>query len=217
MASTSPRWTLAPREIGETSDGPCGAARTWYTSASAKILRTWLIPPACATATRMKSISCSVIRCWQSQIVLNTSPIASGVVVCCRTSRSASWFSAGVTSSSQNRSDVFERLAEPRGLLRGEPVMRVVQQLELRADVLTHLFEHAGHVAQVGVRVPDLLDRRGAAARPARIRRHRGARRTRTPGLVRRICARTARNPSSRRGVDRVEQLRAASQPVAWV
>jgi len=36
--------------------------------------------------------------------VLNTSPIASGVVVCCRTSRSAAWFSAGVQSSSQNRS-----------------------------------------------------------------------------------------------------------------
>jgi len=40
----------------------------------------------------------------KSQIVLKTSPIASGVVVCCRTSRRASWFSAGVQSSSQNRS-----------------------------------------------------------------------------------------------------------------
>jgi hypothetical protein len=40
----------------------------------------------------------------KSHTVLKISPIASGVVVCWRTSRSASWFSAGVQSSSQNRS-----------------------------------------------------------------------------------------------------------------
>ena len=37
-----------------------------------------------------------------SQMELNTSPTASGVVVCWRISRNASWFSAGVASSSQN-------------------------------------------------------------------------------------------------------------------
>ena len=40
--------------------------------------------------------------CWQSQIELNTSPTASGVVVCWRISRKLAWSSAGTGSSSQN-------------------------------------------------------------------------------------------------------------------
>ena len=48
-------------------------------------------------------MSCSVMSCWQSQMELKTSPTAIGVVVCWRISRNASWFSAGVGSSIQNR------------------------------------------------------------------------------------------------------------------
>ncbi|KAG1244646.1 hypothetical protein G6F65_021686 [Rhizopus arrhizus] len=39
----------------------------------------------------------------QSQMELKISPTASGVVVCWRIRRNASWFSAGVASSIQNR------------------------------------------------------------------------------------------------------------------
>ncbi len=63
----------------------------------------------------------------KSQIVLKTSPIASGVVVCWRTSLSASWFSAGVQSSSQNRSygsRLLPSLAACSGVIRWCPSCR---------------------------------------------------------------------------------------------
>ena len=124
--------------------------------------RRWLMPPAWVTAARTKSISCSVMSCWNSQIVLKTSPIASGTVVCLRTCRSTSWFSAGVTSSSQNRSSGSSDLAQPGGLVGVQPVVRVVQQRHLGSDVFAGCGQCDGRVPQVGVGVPDLLDRRGA-------------------------------------------------------
>ena len=44
---------LAARATGDTSEGPCGAALTPWASASAKIFREWLMPPAWTTAVRM--------------------------------------------------------------------------------------------------------------------------------------------------------------------
>ena len=75
-------------------------------------------------------MSCSVISCWQSQIELNTSPTAIGVVVCWRISRKPSCSSAGTGSSIQIRRYGSRLLAEPGRLDRGEPVVHVVQQLQ---------------------------------------------------------------------------------------
>src|SRR6266536_1502188 len=77
----SPTCTDAPSATGDTSDGPCGASRICQTSASAAIRRSGLIPPAWDTAARTKSMSCSVINCWNSHTVLKTSPMANGTVV----------------------------------------------------------------------------------------------------------------------------------------
>ncbi|GAA2273432.1 hypothetical protein GCM10009853_029080 [Glycomyces scopariae] len=57
----------------------------------------------------------------------------------------------------------FERLPELRGLDRGEPVVRVVQQREFGAELVPDGLEHPGHVAEVGARVPVLLGRTRAA------------------------------------------------------
>jgi hypothetical protein len=58
-------------------------------------------------------MSRSVISCWQSQMELNTSPTAMGVVVCWRIRRNADWSSAGV-GFSRPRPSYF-----PTVLLRG--------------------------------------------------------------------------------------------------
>jgi len=68
----SPTCVDAPSATGETSDGPCGASRICHGSASAAIRRSGLIPPSCETAARTKSMSCSVIRVWNSHTVLKT-------------------------------------------------------------------------------------------------------------------------------------------------
>src|SRR3954447_26664158 len=107
------------------------------------------------------------IRYWQSQTVLKTSPMASGVVVCWRTNRSASWSSAGVTSSSQNRRYGSRAFSQLGGLRRGQPVVGVVQQLDVRADVLTDRLDHPRCVLDVGLRVEALLG--GPAGSPGRL------------------------------------------------
>ena len=86
-------------QTGERSVAPWEPERTRCSSASANTRRRWVIPPECTTLMRMKSMSCSRMSGSQSQIVLNTSPSASGVVVCDRTTRSASGSSAGTGSS----------------------------------------------------------------------------------------------------------------------
>src|SRR5918992_949273 len=59
----------------------------------------------------------------------------------------------------------FDGLTEPRRLVGCEPVVRVVQQSQIRADVLADLDQYARHVAQIGIGVPDLLDRPDTPAR----------------------------------------------------
>ena len=56
----------------------------------------------------------------------------------------------------------FQRLAQPGGLVRVEPVVHVVQQRHLGSDVFAGRGQRDGRVPQVGVGVPDLLGRRGA-------------------------------------------------------
>ncbi len=85
-------------------------------------------------------------------------------MVCWRTRRSASWFSAGVQSSSQNRVVRFEVFAEPGGLDGGHPVVAVVQQRDVGTELVPHGLEHPGEVVEVGAGVPVLLHRLRAAA-----------------------------------------------------
>ena len=88
---------------GDKSVAPWQPVRTWYSAARSAMRRRWVMPPACVTVLRMKSMSWFSIRPLQSQMLLKISPTASGVVVCWRIKRNASWFSAGVASSIQNR------------------------------------------------------------------------------------------------------------------
>ncbi|KEI44570.1 hypothetical protein GU90_10435 [Saccharopolyspora rectivirgula] len=58
----------------------------------------------------------------------------------------------------------FERFSELRRLQRGEPVVRVVQEDELRAELVAHGFEDARDVPQVGPGVPGLFGRSGSTS-----------------------------------------------------
>ena len=91
--------------------------------------------------------------------------MASGVVVCWRTRRSASWFSAGVQSSSQNRSYGSSALPSLAAWIGRHPVVAVVQQRQFRAELVADGLEDGGQVAQVGAGVPVLFC--GNAPRPA--------------------------------------------------
>jgi hypothetical protein len=95
--------SAAPMHTGDRSVAPWLPVRTWYSAARSAMRLRCVMPPACTTVVRMKSISCCSIKALQSHTVLNTSPTASGVVVCWRIRRKASGFSAGVASSIQNR------------------------------------------------------------------------------------------------------------------
>lgn len=65
--------------------------------------------PKVRDAARMRDRGANVVdellldQILQSQMLLKISPTAKGVVVCCLMSLKASWFSAGVGSSSQNK------------------------------------------------------------------------------------------------------------------
>ena len=58
----------------------------------------------------------------------------------------------------------LQGLAQLGGLDRGHPVVPVVQQRHLRAELVAHRLEHGRQVAQVGAGVPVLLHRERAAA-----------------------------------------------------
>ena len=83
--------------------------------------------------------------------------MASGVVVCCRTSRRRVLVLGRGAVLQPEQVVRLQRLAEPRGLDGRQPVVRVVQQRELRAELAAHRLEHGGDVPQVGAAVPVLL------------------------------------------------------------
>ncbi len=78
------RWTLAACPTGETLPGPCHAVRTPKNSHIAAIFRAMVRPPTCEMWQRMKSIQRLETRLIHSLGLLNSSPMAIGVLVCWR-------------------------------------------------------------------------------------------------------------------------------------
>ncbi len=105
------------------------------------------------------------IRPLQSQMVLKISPTASGVVVCWRIRRKASWFSAGVGVFHPEQAIGLEVLAQARGLDRRQAVVHVVQQVGVGAHRRAHRVEQPGRMGQVLVRGPVVLGRQRRVGR----------------------------------------------------
>src|SRR5215208_5933521 len=59
----------------------------------------------------------------------------------------------------------LELLAETSGLDRGEPMMRIMQQVDVLADLRTKLREQVRHVTQIFLGRPDVLDRQPLVGR----------------------------------------------------
>ena len=77
-------------------------------------------------------------------MVLKTSPTAIGVVVCWRISRKPSWSSAGIGSSIQNRWYGSRRLPSRAASIGRQPVVHVVQQVDVVAELVAEALEQRG-------------------------------------------------------------------------
>ena len=137
---------LAAWPTGETSPGPCQAVRTPNHSHSAASLRAGLRPPICEMWTRMKSISRSVISGRYSCGVLNSSPIAIGVLVCWRRMPEVAVLLGRERVLEEEQAVLLELLAQLDRLVGRDALVDVVQQLDLVAELAAHVLEQLGDV-----------------------------------------------------------------------
>ena len=225
-------WRAAASATGERSVAPCDPVRTSYRSASEKIRRRCVMPPACDDR------GADVVDQLLGDQLLAVPDRVEDLADRDRRGRvlpdqpEASWCSAGVGSSIQNSRYGSSAAPEPAGLDRRQPVVDVVQQVEAEAERVADLLHHPRREVEIRLGRPLLLGRqRGvgrlvdASASAARRRRSRPARAPRpgrappgSPGrgsarrpraATRRRCRWRARRPSRRRGTDR----RAARRP----
>ena len=146
---------------GEQSPGPCQAVLTPKNSQRAATFRAIDRPPICETWIRIKSISRSAIRGRYSCCVLNSSPIASGMLDCCRMSRKWS-FSSGEQRVLQEEKPIFlQLLAEVDRLVRRDALVDVVEQLHVLAEVVRRCSKSFGKPARYGRAPRSILVRAG--------------------------------------------------------
>ena len=147
---------LPPPHTGERSVAPCEPVRTRVQLGEREMRRRW------RDAAGVHDGGPDVVdqlfagsAAGSRGSMLNTSPTASGVVVCCRISRKPSWSSAGTGSSIQNRSygSSAARAAPPRSASAGGGRRAAGGR---RGRLLAQRARTAGHEAQVLLGAPQL-------------------------------------------------------------
>ncbi len=131
--------------------------------------RTWVMPPACTTVVRMKSISCSFDQLLAVPDGVEHFPDRERRDRVAADQSKPSWFSAGVASSSQKSLYGSRSRASRAASIGHQAVMHVVQQLDLAAWSRTQPLEELRHDLQIAS--ASTIPSR-AAARPPRARTH---------------------------------------------
>ncbi len=142
---------------GEMSVGPWLPDLIWYWAAKSRIRRS--AGDAARVRDRRPHVVDQLLRIsvWKSQTVLSTSPIASGVMVCCRTKPQRLLVLHRGAVLEPEEVVGLEVPAQACGLDRGQAVVRVVEEHDLGTELARRTRRHLAD-AEIARRVPVLLD-----------------------------------------------------------